>query len=243
MVAVDIGCGVGGPLIEIARFSGAKIVGVNTNAHQLGKARRFAEEAQLSHLADFLECDFRDVDAPDESFDAAYAIEATCHAPEKAKVYGEIYRLLKPGAHFAMYEYCMTDRYDSSNPEHRSFKHDIELGGGLLDIDDMPTIDAALEQVGFEILEARDIALQPQTPIPWYQPLAGTRFSIAGVRSSPLGRLLTINTLRVLETLRIAPKGSVRIAETLETCVRGLVGTGRLGIFTPMYFVHARKPG
>ena len=33
MVVEDLGCGIGGPLIEIARFSGARIVGVNSNAH------------------------------------------------------------------------------------------------------------------------------------------------------------------------------------------------------------------
>ena len=64
MVVADIGCGVGGPLMEIARFSGAKIVGVNSNGYQLEHARRFATEAGLAHLADFLNCDFLNVDAP-----------------------------------------------------------------------------------------------------------------------------------------------------------------------------------
>lgn len=31
------------------------------------------------------------------SFDGAYAIEATCHAPRRQDVYGEIFRVLKPG--------------------------------------------------------------------------------------------------------------------------------------------------
>ena len=242
MVVADIGCGVGGPLIEIARFSGAKIVGVNSNAHQLRKARRFVEDAQLSHLADFLECDFLSVDAPDESFDAAYSIEATCHAPDKVSIYGEIFRLLKPGAEFAVYEYCTTDRYDTSDPQHRALKDEIELGGGLPHIDDMSTVNAAFETVGFEILESRDLAEQPYASIPWYQPLVGTGISIASVRSSRLGRLMTTTTLRALETLRIAPKGSVRTATTLELCARGMAGAGQLGIFTPMYFVHVRKP-
>ena len=37
------------------------------------------------------------VPAPDNSFDAVYEVEATCHAPEKAPVYAEVFRLLKPG--------------------------------------------------------------------------------------------------------------------------------------------------
>ena len=116
MVAADLGCGIGGPLLEIARFSGAKIVGVNSNGYQLERARKLAEEAELTHLAEFMHCDFLDVDAPDESFDAAYAIEATCCAPDKPSIYGEVFRLLKPGAHFANYEYRLTDRFDSQGP-------------------------------------------------------------------------------------------------------------------------------
>ena len=66
MVVADIGCGVGGPLMEIARSSGAKIVGVNSNGYQIEHARRFTEEAGLAHLAEFLNCDFLNVDAPDD---------------------------------------------------------------------------------------------------------------------------------------------------------------------------------
>lgn len=33
----------------------------------------------------------------ENSFDAVYAIEATCHAPSWEGVYGEILRVLKPG--------------------------------------------------------------------------------------------------------------------------------------------------
>ena len=40
MTEVDLGCGVGEPLIEIARFSGARIIGVNNNALQLQRAAR-----------------------------------------------------------------------------------------------------------------------------------------------------------------------------------------------------------
>ena len=77
MVVADLGCGVGGPLIEIARFSGARIVGVNNHAYQIERARKLTEEAGLTHLAEYMHCDFLNVDAPDSSFDAVFSIEAT----------------------------------------------------------------------------------------------------------------------------------------------------------------------
>ena len=243
MVVADLGCGIGGPLLEIARFSGAKIVGVNINAHQLERARRLTEEAGLTHQVEYLHCDFLNVDAPDESFDAVYGIEATCCAPDKTSIYAETFRLLKPGARFANYEYCLTDRFDARNSRHIKIKADIELGGGLLEIDDQKTVDNALKTVGFEVLETRDLAVQTGPSIPWYEPLVGSGLSMAAFRSSRVGRWATQNLLRTLEALRIAPEGSVRVSETLNLCADAMVEAGRLGIFTPMYFIHARKPG
>ncbi len=242
MVVADLGCGIGGPLIEIARFSGAKMVGVNVNRYQLERARKYVEMAGLADQVEFMECDFLDVDAPDESFDAVYAIEATCCAPDKVSVYGEVFRLLKPGGRFGVYEYVMTDRFDDRDPHHLQVKADIELGGGLLEIDDRETVDEAVRQVGFEVLEAHDRSIQTGPSIPWYQPLAASGFSVAGFRRSRPGRWVTRNTLKLMEAVRFAPKGAVRVADALNLCGDAMVEAGRLGIFTPMYFIHARKP-
>ena len=242
MTAVDLGCGVGGPLREIARFSGAKVVGVNNNAYQLERAEKLTEAAGLSHLAQYLKCDFMQIDAPDNSFDAVYAIEATCCAPDKAGIYREAHRLLKPGACFGNYEYCMTDRYDATNPAHQALKTDMEVGGGLQDIARPHEVDDALREAGFELLEARDLAVQPGPGIPWYQPLTGSGWSMAGFRSSDLGRWVTSASLRALETVRIVPRGATQVSDMLNLCAAAIAKSGQLEIFTPMYFTLARKP-
>ena len=242
MRVADVGCGVGGPLREIARFSGATIVGVNNNGYQLERARKLTDEAGLGHLAEFLECDFMHMDAPDDSFDAAYAIEATVHAPSKVGCYGEVFRVLKPGGCFAAYEYCLTSRFDPDNPRHRRIKGDIEIGGALPDIAFPYQIDDALREAGFEVLETGDLAENPGPGIPWYHPLAGSRISLTGMRSSKAGRMVTHGALRLLEPLGIVPRGTVRVSGLLNLCARAMAASGRLGIFTPMYFVYARKP-
>lgn len=242
MRVADLGCGVGGPLREIARFSGATIVGVNNNEYQLERARTLTDEAGLGHLAEFCKCDFMHMDAPDESFDAAFSVEGTPHAPSKIGCYGEVFRVLKPGACFAAYEYCLTGRFDPSNPRHQQVKSDLEVGGALPDIPFPHQIDDALRQVGFELLETGDLAESAGPGIPWYQPLVGSRFSFAGFRSSKAGRMETHGTLQLLEALRIVPEGTVRVSGLLNLCATAMVASGRLGIFTPMYFVYARKP-
>ncbi len=242
MRVADLGCGIGGPLREIARFTGAKIVGVNANSYQIARGRELTERAGLGHLAEFVEGDFMAIDAPDESFDAIYSIEAMPHAPSKVGAYAEAFRTLKPGGRFGIYEYCMTDRFDPVNPRHAQIKNDLEVGGSLQDIVHPRQVDGALREAGFELLEARDLAEISGPHIPWYQPLAGSRFSLTGIRSSRAGRRLTHGTLRLLEVLRLVPKGTYRVATLLDLCAEALVAAGRLGIFTPMYFALAQKP-
>ena len=242
MAAVDLGCGVGGPAIEIARFSGARIVGVSVNAMQLERAARRSEAAGLSHLTDWLECDFMQVDAPDASFDAAFSIEATCVATDKTAVYGEALRLLKPGGCFAAYEYCLTDRFDAGDSSHRQLKDDMELGGSLPYIDRPRDVDDALREAGFELVETRDLAAEAPPGIPWYQPLAGSGLSFARLRSSTTGRRVTHGLLWLLERARVVPRGTTRVSGLLNLGAAAIAEAGRLGIFTPMYFVLARKP-
>ena len=54
MQVIDLDCGIGGPLREIVRFSGAKILGVSNNAYRLKRARKLTEDAGLVRLADYL---------------------------------------------------------------------------------------------------------------------------------------------------------------------------------------------
>ena len=243
MVVADLGCGVGGPLREIARFSGARIVGVNTNAYQLERARKLTREAGLDHLAEYVHGDFLHVDAPDNSFDAIYSIEATCHAQDKASVYREVFRLLKPGACFGNYEYILTDRFDPEDETHLKIKAGIELGGGILELGTRQVVDDALRQAGFEVLEETDLSVQTGPSIPWYEPMVGSGLSFASFRSSRFGRSVTLRAVRALETLRFLPRGSARVLRKLDLCASSLAAGGQLAIFTPMYFQHARKPG
>ena len=53
----DLGCGIGGPLREITRFSGATIIGVNNNEYQIDRVRQLTDEAELGHLAEFFKCE------------------------------------------------------------------------------------------------------------------------------------------------------------------------------------------
>jgi len=98
---------------------------------------------------------------------------------------------------------------------------------------------AAARQVGFEILDHRDRALE--SPVPWYTVLQA-QWTVSDIKVTPFGRWASHLLLSVLETLRLAPRGSVKVHATLCKCADGLAAAGTEGIFSPMYLLVLRKP-
>ena len=174
----------------------------------------------------------------DGSLDGAYAIEATCHSPDPVGCYTEIGRVLKPGALFGLYEWCLTSNYDGENAEHKKVKFEIELGSGLPDIITTEKCLKSVEEAGFEIVEYIDLA-QNET-IPWYQTLNAS-FSLDGIKHTKLGRMVTANMVWALEKARIVPTGATKIHDSMLLGADALVAGGQKQIFTPMFFVLARK--
>lgn len=61
----------------------------------------------------------------DNTFDGAFALEATCHARDPIDVYKETFRVLKPGAIYVEAAWALTDTYDPANAKHEKLKNDI----------------------------------------------------------------------------------------------------------------------
>jgi len=96
----DLGMGVGGPLRQIAKFSGASITGVSINNYQVRRAQMITkqrESAAAAKLMNYVHGDFTNlvpkVFAP-ESLDAAYYIESACHLSNRTEVFAESARAL-----------------------------------------------------------------------------------------------------------------------------------------------------
>jgi len=242
MRAVDIGCGVGGPLCTIGRHSGANVVGVNNNAYQVGKAFDLIAKFGLSATCQVEKADFMSLPFPPASFDAAYSMEATPHAPDKVAVYQQIFNVLKPGGQFAGYEWCVTPSYDGTNPDHRRLKQGIELGNGLPELATCPEVVEALKTVGFEVIDTHDAAAESDPETPWYRALQGRDFTLGSLPRSPFGRALTKIAVGGMETLRVAPEGTSEVSHLLNVVADQLVESGIKGVFTPIFFYHARRP-
>ena len=179
----------------------------------------------------------------DDCYDAAFAIESMPHAPDKAGAFREVLRVLRPGACFAGYEWCLTEKFEPDNAEHLRIKNDIMVGDALPDIATTSEVSAALQAAGFKLLEARDRAPEADPEMPWYRALQGRDLSLSSIPRTPVGRALTNLTLRVGERLQLFPEGARAVSTLLNAAADALVDGGRSGVFTPMLFFLARKPG
>ncbi|KAF1959673.1 hypothetical protein CC80DRAFT_466724 [Byssothecium circinans] len=248
MRVLDVGCGIGGPAREIVKFSGVNVIGLNNNDYQIERATQYAEKEGLSHKLKYTKGDFMQMSFPDNSFDAVYAIEATVHAPSLEGIYSEIFRVLKPGGVFGVYEWLMTDQYDNDNPHHREIRLGIEVGDGISNMEKIDVALKAMKAAGFQMEHHEDLA-DRDDPYPWYWPLSGELKYISTLGDIPtilrltkIGRGLVHRFVGALEMIGIAPKGTQKTADSLATAADCLVAGGREKLFTPMYLMVARKP-
>ncbi|HUM12626.1 MAG TPA: methyltransferase domain-containing protein [Myxococcaceae bacterium] len=238
---LELGCGIGGPMRHLATDFEVHVTGVTIVPYQVERGRELSASAGLEHRTTFVVGDFNRVEFPSSSFDAAYTIEACCHAADRRGPFGEAFRVLRPGGRFAGYDWCLLDPFNPADPDHLRIQRGIEEGNGVAAL--RPTSDVldSLREVGFEVEASADWAATGHPTVPWYGPLTAG-FSLTGFRNSRMGAFLSRQLIRLLEAVRLAPPGTTTVHDVLRLAQWSLVDAGRRGIFTPSFFWVARKP-
>lgn len=241
---LDVGCGVGGPARNISRLAECHVTGINNNDYQIERGKKINQRQGLEHRVSFVKGDFMHQPFEDNKFDAAYQIDATAHAPDKAACYKEILRVLKPGHVFAGYEWCLTNQYDPEDPVHQEIKKGIEEGTGLPDIATTEEVLQALREAGFVDVSGQDCALDAREgyEYPWYRYVTPSYFSPTRFQFTPIGKWALIKALNLLESLHLVPKGTAGVSNILQIGAEALGNGGKRGVFTPLFFHYGRKP-
>jgi SAM-dependent methyltransferase len=95
---LEIGCGSGRYALRVAERVGCRITGLDLNSHGIRNANQLANQAGLSSLVKFEECDVSGtLPFEDGSLDAVFSNDVLCHILKREAVLAEIYRVLKPG--------------------------------------------------------------------------------------------------------------------------------------------------
>ena len=98
---LDIGSGIGGvDALLVERHGALEVVGVDVEEQLVDASRAYIDGRGLSDRISFELVVPGPLPFPDASFDAIFSKDAMVHIPDKAALYAEVLRVLKPGGRF-----------------------------------------------------------------------------------------------------------------------------------------------
>jgi sterol 24-C-methyltransferase len=239
MRILDVGCGIGGPLREIWRFSQATITGVNITKEHIQRAIRYNARDSVTGC-DFIQADFNEIPVPDNTFEGAYDMEATLHSTDRARTFKELFRVLKPGAKLVSAQYCLLDAYNDKDETHREIIRQIDnFNGCYCHGNTVASTAKAFTDAGFKIIMSEDV-FDTMGSIPFHSVFVdktGGRFF-----GTKLGRAVTTTFLKIGEAIRLLPKGTVEVQNMLIGAADSFTEAGNRKLLTPGYVFLVEKP-
>jgi sterol 24-C-methyltransferase len=231
--ALDIGCGVGGAMRNIARSSGANVAGIALGDDEIELNNRICADEAIEDLCRAKRGDALDMPFDDESFDAAYAIYALKYFPDPSMVLAEVARTLRPGGLFASYDLLRSDRFDESNPEHAQLVGRFEYATAMPPLATKQRLREQAERVGLELV--RDGQFEGN--LPWYQCFVENPLLPWLVQSKAMRRFV-----HTAEKMRLLPRGFARFEETfISGNVSAIIEAGRSGLLDGASLMLWRK--
>lgn len=104
-IVLDLGCGLGTSSRYMAKqLEQATFYGLTITPWQIKYGAKLTAEAGLQNQVHHLEASYTNIPMPDNSVDAAFAIESACYATgaKKLDFLKELHRVLKPGGRFVI---------------------------------------------------------------------------------------------------------------------------------------------
>jgi SAM-dependent methyltransferase len=163
---VDLGCGMAGPALWVARETGARLVGVDFSAVAVGLATARAAELGMTGQATFVTGTFAATGLDDACADAAMSEDAIQYTPDKRAAVAEAARIIRPGGRLVF----------------TAFELDPARTAGLPVLGEDPVDDyrPLLEAAGFSVDEYREVPGWPEPVRTAYQSLLAAGDALTG---------------------------------------------------------------
>ena len=148
-LVVDIGSGLGGVDMHLARAHGARVIGLEIEEPLVDLGRERVAKAGLAERVDLRYCTPGPLALDDASVDVVFSKDSLIHVPDKAATFRDYFRVLKPGGWLAM-----SDWMRGEQPYSKDMEYWFELEGLTYHMRPLPFYGGALAEAGFT-----DIAL------------------------------------------------------------------------------------
>jgi cyclopropane fatty-acyl-phospholipid synthase-like methyltransferase len=198
MTVLDVGCGLGGPARQVARTTGATVIGIDITPAYIDAAQQLTHTAGLAEQVRFLHSDIAAFDG--SAFDAAYTMHVQMNIADKKTYFTQIARRLRPGAHFATFEVCRSSEAEPTPP----LPWSLDGTDSFLTTSDQ--LRTTIQSSGFDLLEWVDESAWVRQ---WFKDL-GARIT-ANATQATLPALLTDGWTRMLNYAIALDTGIVTI--------------------------------
>lgn len=198
---LDMGCGIGGATRYIASSVGCHVTGIDLTSDYISIAKSLSQMTDLTDKTDFHVGSALDMPFESGNFDAAITFHVAMNIPDRAALYAEAARVMKPGATFCIYDVMKKNDEDLTFPVPWA---DTPETSHLVTPEDMYTL---LDDVGFAVEMVVD---RTEFALGFFR----ERLDVGPDGPPPLGVHLVIgpsarvkfeNTLANTETGRVAP--------------------------------------
>ncbi|SIS88953.1 glycine/sarcosine N-methyltransferase [Paracoccus saliphilus] len=106
---LDIGAGYGGAMRRVSKAYGCSATCLNISETQNDYNRSKTRNAGLADKINVVHGVFEDIPEEGASFDVVWSQDAILHSDQRAKVFDEVWRVLKPGGYFIFTDPCQAD--------------------------------------------------------------------------------------------------------------------------------------
>lgn len=178
MKVLDLGSGIGGPARTIAAEFGCRVTGIDLVDEYMRTAEMLTGMVGLGDKVTFRKGDMTDLPFDAGSFDRALTIHTQMNVRDKAKLFGEVSRVLPHGGRFALYEICAGPNSPVRFPVPWADDPSISFLITPVELREM------LGREGFKELEWRDVSAKS---LEWFRSEMEARASAPEDAPPPLG--------------------------------------------------------
>jgi tocopherol O-methyltransferase len=150
---LDVGCGLGGSALWLARQLGCSVTGITLSPVQVRLAMGRVRAERLEEHVRFLVMDATQLDLDLESFDVVWIIECSEHIRDKAGLLASCARLLRPGGRLALCAWLASEHQPA---EHAQLIAEV-CHGMLCSLASLGDYTRWMQAGGLHAVEAEDI--------------------------------------------------------------------------------------
>lgn len=153
MRLLDVGSGIGGPARYFAEKHCCEVTGVDLTPEFVEVANSLTRRLKLNHLAEFRQASALDLPFEPGSFHGAYMLHVGMNIADKAGIFREVRRVLKPGALFTVFDIM----FGANEAGNRALQYPVPWAATeeTSFVASVCDYREALQNAGFEIVQQR----------------------------------------------------------------------------------------